>query len=220
MSIYIFFIFLALLLSIPYFFFREKDEEYKRAHKLIFVLLIIVLILEIIGELTSQYVYNNSLFYNLLFVYVETCLFFYFFNLIAENGRMKTYISIIFSAYVFFGIINSLFFQPLHLGFHNYSYAFGSLAIIGLAIKFFMDVFNLKRYEDKNLLSIPYFWIVTVIFFFYSATFFYFTPLRLLYNIDKSLIESLSIIIQFLAGLMYIVFGLAFYAPYIFREKY
>lgn len=220
MNIYIFFILLAWMVSVPYFLFKNRNKEYDRTHRLISVLLFMVLILEITGEITSQYGYNNSLFYNLLFVYAETCMIFYFFYLIDEDKKLRRIITYAFIFHVVFGIIVSLFFQPIGLEFHNYSYAFGSLTIIGLAIKFFMDVFNLKRYGDKNLLSMPYFWIVTVILFFYSATFFYFTPLRLLYDIEKSLIAPLAIIIQFLAGLMYIVFGLSFYAPYIFREKY
>lgn len=220
MNSYIFFILLALIASFSYFLVKNKKKEFVHTHRLIFVLLFMVLVLEIIGELTAQYAYNNSLFYNLLFVYLETCMIFYFFRLIYEEKQIKKAIAYALVFYVALGIIVSVFFQPIHLEFHNFSYAFGSMFIIILAIKFFMDVFNLKRYGDKNLLSIPYFWIVTVILFFYSATFFYFTPLKLLYNIDKSLIDPLSIIIQFLAGLMYTVFGLSFYAPYIFREKY
>jgi small-conductance mechanosensitive channel len=220
MNSYNFFILLSLIASFPYFLLKNKKKEYVRTHRLIFVLLFMVLILEIIGEITSRYAYNNSLYYNLLFVYLESCMIFYFFHLIHEEKKIKKTITYALVFYVVLGIIVSIFFQPIHLEFHNYSYAFGSIVIIILAIKFFMDVFNLKRYGDKNLLSIPYFWIITVILFFYSATFFYFTPLRLLYDIDKSLIEPLSIIIQFLAGLMYIVFGLSFYAPYLFRERY
>ena len=122
--------------------------------------------------------------------------------------------------FVCFGLFYSLFFQSIHLAFHNYSYAIGSLILIILAINFFLDIFNLNKYEDKNLLAIPYFWIVTVILFFYSATFFYFTPLRLLYEIELSLIKPVNLIIRFLAGLMYVVLGLAFYAPFVFKEKY
>jgi hypothetical protein len=179
-----------------------------------------VLVLEVIGVITAHSEYNNSLFYNLLFVYVESCMFFYFFYLISESEKMKKLISILLVSFLLLGIMNSLFFQPLQWEFHNYSYAFASLAIIGLAIKFFKDVLRLDKYEERNLLSIPYFWIVTVILFFYSATFFYFVPLTLLYEINKSELEFLNFLIRLLAGLMYTVFGLAFYAPYIFREKY
>ena len=220
MNSYIFFILLALIVSFSQFLVKNKKKDYIHTHRLIFVLLFMVLVLEIIGEVTAQYAYNNSLFYNLLFVYLETCMIFYFFYLIHEDKQIKKSIIYALFSYLVLGLLVTLFFQPIHLEFHNFSYAFGSMIIIMLAIKFFLDVFNLKRYEDRNLLSIPYFWIVTVILFFYSATFFYFTPLRLLYDIDQSLIEPLSIIIQFLAGLMYTVFGLSFYAPYIFRERY
>lgn len=220
MDVYIFFIFLSLIFSLFSFFNKKKNEKYNQTHRLILVLLLLALAIEIIGEITSNIKYNNSVFYNLLFVYAETCLFFYFFYLISESSRLKKTIALITTVFIVFGIVNTLFFQPIHLEFHNYSYAIGSLFLIGLAIQFFMDVFNLKRYEEENLLSIPYFWIVTVILFFYSATFFFFTPLRLLYEVETSLILSVSIIIQFLAGLMYLVIGLAYCAPNIFKGKY
>src|SRR5690554_11429 len=220
MYTYIFFIFLSLIFSLLYFFVNNRNQAYKKVHVLITIVLLLGLVIEIIGEITSSFRYNNSLLYNVLFVYLETCLFMYFFYLISDDPKVKKRISMLVLFFVLFGTIFSVFFQPLHLGFHNYSYAVGSLTLILLAINFFLDVFNLTKYEEKNLLSIPYFWIVTVILFFYSATFFYFTHLRLLYDIEPSLIRSVSLIIRFLAGLMYVALGLAFYAPAVFKEKY
>ncbi len=220
MNRYIFFILISLIFSLLYFFIKNRNPGYKKAHALITGILVVGVTIEIIGEITASYRYNNSLFYNLLFVYAETYLFYYFFYIITEDKKTKKRICALMVFFVAFGLVCSLFFQPIHVAFHNYSYAVGSLALIVLAIKFFLDVFNLNQYEGQNLLSIPYFWIVTVILFFYSAAFFYFTPLRLLYDIEMSLIEPLHLIIRFLAGLLYVVLGLAFYAPLIFRQKY
>lgn len=220
MNSYIFSIFLSLIFSLVYFFVKKRDKDYNKTHLLVTGIVLLGLIIEVIGEITASYNYNNSLIYNLLFVYLETCLFFCYFYLVSEGNKVKRRIIIFSIFFLLFGLVSSLFFQPIHLEFHNYSYAVGSLALIVLAINFFMDVFNLNKYEEKNLLSIPYFWIVTVILFFYSATFFYFTPLRLLYEVERSLIEPLALIIRFLSGLMYVILGLAFYAPLVFREKY
>src|SRR5690554_4759496 len=220
MVVYIFFIFLSLIFSSLFFFIKGKDKKYERAHRLMFSVLLIAFVLEIIGGVTARFGYNNSLFYNLLFVYLETCLLLYFFYLVFKEEKIKKRIIVTLIIYVVFGLVNSLFFQPIQEEFHNYSYAFGSLALIFFAITFFLKVFDLRKYGDRNLLSIPYFWIVTVILFFYSATFFYFTPLRLLYDIERAMIAPLNFIIQLLAGLMYLVFGLAFCAPRLFREKY
>lgn len=220
MNGYIFFIFISLIFSLLYLFVKNRNPSYTKAHSLIATILLVGLTIEVIGEITASYGYNNSLFYNLLFVYAETCLFYYFFYIISDSEKAKRNILILMVLFILFGLACSLFFQPLHLAFHNYSYAIGSLALIVLAIKFFLDVFNLNQYEDQNLLSIPYFWIVTVVLFFYSATFFYFTPLRLLYDIEANLIEPLHLIIRFLAGLLYVVLGIAFYAPFVFRQKY
>lgn len=220
MNRYIFFILLSLIFSLLYFFVKNRNQGYEGAHRLISIFILVGLTIEVIGELTSRYGLNNSLYYNLLFVYGQTSLFIYFFYLISDNIRLKKRIIHLSIFFICFGLIYSLFFQSIHLAFHNYSYAIGSLILIILAINFFLDIFNLNKYEDKNLLAIPYFWIVTVILFFYSATFFYFTPLRLLYEIEVSLIEPVHLVIRFLAGLMYVVLGLAFYAPFVFKEKY
>jgi hypothetical protein len=220
MNRYIFFIFLSLIFSLSYFFVKNRDQDYRSSHFLISMFILVGLTIELIGELTSRYGLNNSLYYNLLFVYGQTSLFIYFFYLISENLKVRHRIIVLSIIFGCFGLVYSLFFQSIHLAFHNYSYALGSLILIILAINFFLGIFNLNKYEDKNLLAIPYFWIVTVILFFYSTTFFYFTPLRLLYEIEVSLIEPVHLVIRFLAGLMYVVLGLAFFAPYVFKEKY
>ena len=220
MNRYIFFIFLSLIFSLLYFVVKNRAQEYRTTHRVISLFILVGLTIEIIGELTSRYGLNNSLYYNLLFVYGQTSLFIYFFYLISDNIRLRKRIVLLFIFFVCFGLIYSLFFQSIHLNFHNYSYAIGSLTLIVLAINFFMDIFNFNKYEDTNLLAVPYFWIVTVVLFFYSATFFYFTPLRLLYEIDVALIEPVHVVIRFLANLMYVILGLAFYAPLIFKENY
>lgn len=199
---------------------QNRNQSYRETHVLVTVVLLTALVTEIIGELTHRASYNNSLFYNLLFVYLETCFFLYFFYLISDNQKTKRRLIFFSFGFVILGIVTSIFFQPLQLEFHNYSYAVGSLALITLAINFFLDVFNLTRYEDKNLLSIPYFWIVTVILFFYSTSFFYFTPVRLLYHLELSIIAPLGVINRLMAGLMYVVLGVAFYVPYFFKGKY
>src|SRR5690606_31500492 len=144
----------------------------------------------------------------------------FFFYLISQNTQWKRRIIRLSIIFVCFGVVYSFYFRSIHLVFHNYSFAIGSLILIALAINFFLDIFNFDKYEDSNLLSIPYFWIVTVILFFYSAAFFYFTPIRLLYDIDVALAEPVFLILRFLAGLMYVILGLSFYAPYVFKRKY
>ena len=157
MIVYIFFIFLSLIFSFLYFFSKDRDAEYGKVHQLMFVVLTIVFVLEITGGITANIGYNNSLFYNLLFVYVETCLLLYFFYLIFRDDVIKKRIIVTIWGYIVLGLVNSLFFQPIETEFHNYSYAFGSLALIFFAITFFLRVFDLRKYGDRNLLSVPYF---------------------------------------------------------------
>jgi len=220
MNRYIFFILLSLIFSLLYFLVKNRNRDYKTTHLLIVVFIAVGLTIEVIGEITSRQGINNSLYYNLLFVYTQTLLFIFFFYLISQNTQWKRRIIRLSIIFVCFGVVYSFYFRSIHLVFHNYSFAIGSLILIALAINFFLDIFNFDKYEDSNLLSIPYFWIVTVILFFYSAAFFYFTPIRLLYDIDVALAEPVFLILRFLAGLMYVILGLSFYAPYVFKRKY
>lgn len=220
MNGYIISIFISLLFSLLYFLVKNRNKEYKTTHLLIVFFIVLGSTIEVIGEITSSYGINNSLYYNLLFVYGQTLLFIYFFYLISETTQWKKRIIKLSTFFVCFGVVYSFYFRSIHLVFHNYSFAIGSLILITLAINFFLDIFNLNKYEDTNLLAVPYFWIVTVILFFYSAAFFYFTPIRFLYDIDIALAEPVFLILRLLAGLMYVVLGLAFYAPCVFKGKY
>src|SRR5690554_7945745 len=102
MYTYIFFIFLSLIFSLLYFFVNNRNQDYNKVHVLMTIVLLLGLVIEIIGEITSSFRYNNSLLYNVLFVYLETCLFMYFFYLISDDPKVKKRISMLVLFFVLF----------------------------------------------------------------------------------------------------------------------
>jgi len=118
------------------------------------------------------------------------------------------------------GIVNSLFFQPIVSVFQNYSLILGSFLIIIFSICFYFNVFKREDYMEVNLLSLPYFWIVTMLFFYYASTFLMFASWAFIYPMSSDFVEPLGRLNRLLAAVSYLVMGLAFYAPKVFTGKY
>ena len=81
-----------------------------------------------------------------------------------------------------------------------------------------MSIFLDEDKNEKQLVVNPLFWIVTFIFFFYSATFLYFLSYKLILNMDRTLARTLVHLNQVLAVILYIAMGTAFYIPF-FSQK-
>lgn len=58
-----------------------------------------------------------------------------------------------------------------------------------------------------------------MILFFYSGSFLFFSTQTMWLELDLSLYLSLSMINKVLAITMYLVMGVAFYAPFVFKDK-
>jgi len=209
-------ILLALIIAISFFF--QKKELYDKTYYLVITILIMITVLEAYGTYTASRSIRNLFYYNIFFFYGETVLILIYFYLIRINERVKKAIligSVIFS--IWFGL-NSLINQPITTHIQTNSYLMGCLLIIAFSGKFFYEIFSFKRYPNGNLLAIPHFWIVTGIFFFYSASFMFFISLQVP-NIDRAFLNTIYPIVRWLSGLMYLIMGLAFYAPLIFKDK-
>lgn len=209
-------IILGMLLSIPYFFIGVHEN--KKKHLVIFLILILISLVEVIGryqQLSSQ---NNTTIYNVGYVIIGLSLKFYFFSLVFQEKKEKNLVLFLWSAYITLSIINFFFFQSFGV-FHHYSLAFGSLNLIGLSFYFFHGIFFKNWYLDKNLLAVPEFWIISLFMFFYSASLLYFISFSFYYEgMDISLYKKLNFFIKILGCIMYLVMGLAFYAPYLIRK--
>lgn len=75
--IYLILLFLGILLSVPLFFI--DGFEFKKLYRLLFSVIVIVTILETLGTYLANSGRQNVIYYNVVFVYLETLLLLYFF---------------------------------------------------------------------------------------------------------------------------------------------
>ncbi len=223
-DLYFYTIILGLIASLSVFVFKT-DRQYRKAHLLIFSIFVIVVFQEYIAltikNLNETHDNNNSIVYNLVGIYLLIPLYLRFFRMVFLSERMKRRIDISILLLFILGIIDSLFFQPVTEIFQHYMLLYGSLVIILFSISFYYKVFTRNDYINSNLLSIPYFWIITMLFFYYSSTFLIWASFSYLLKADyRAFVISLFDLNRLLAGVSYLVMGLAFYAPKVFRGKY
>lgn len=210
------FLFIGMLLSVPLFFVR--DFEFKKLHRLMFVVIFLITILETLGTYTASKGMQNVIYYNLAFVYLETILILYFFQIAFLSDKAKKIVSLAIGGFFFWALFYSIFFQSLFV-FHNVSYVIGGVLLISFCMYFFYSLMKEDWYQDKNLLVLPIFWIVTMIMFFYSGSLLYFASFRFISGANIELMIKINYIIQFLSVLMYWVMGTAFYIPFWLEGK-
>jgi hypothetical protein len=207
-------IIIGMLASIPYFFLAERESRKK--HLVIFLILVFTSFVEVRAKQLQLLKINNTFIVNTGYIIIGISLLFLFFHLI-QKSKKPLYLWIIYMGWI---IINSIYFQPITTTFQNYSWALGSLLIIGMCFYFFHGIFSNNQFEDKNLILVPEFWIVSFLLFFYSGSFLYFVSFSFFYErMDMTLYMHLNFLTKILGCLMYLVMGLAFYAPLVFKNK-
>jgi hypothetical protein len=209
-------IIIGMLASIPYFFIEAQQN--KKKHLVIFLILVLISLVEVLGKYQQLSSQNNTTIYNVGYVIIGLSLKFYFFSLVFQKKKEKRLVLFLWSAFITWSVINFLFFQSFGV-FHHYSLAFGSLNLIGLCFFFFHGIFFKNWYLDKNLLAVPEFWIISLIMFFYSASLLYFFSFSFYYEgMDVTFYKQLNFFVKILGCIMYLVMGLAFYAPYLINK--
>jgi hypothetical protein len=201
----------SLLISFFSLFITKKEELLN--HRLIFGTLAWVLLFESFGLITARQGINNSLLYNISWVYIESLLLIGYFYLLEKSSHFRKrmiYISIVF---LVIGLINSLFFQSIDQTFQYFSLLPFGIFIIFLSIRLLKNILTLKLYPDHNLLAIPHFWISSTVLFFYLEALVLFGT----YQINPGfVVENVKVLFgfnKFMAGLMYLFFGIAFIFP-------
>jgi len=207
-------IIIGMLASIPYFFLAERESTKK--HLVIFLILLCTSITEVRAKQLQLLKINNTFVVNTGYIIIGISLLFLFFHLI-QKSKKPLYLWIIYMGWI---IINSIYFQTITTTFQNYSWALASLLIIGMCLYFFYSIFSKNQFENKNLISVSEFWIVSFLMFFYASSFLYFISFTFYYDkMDIELYMQLNFLIKIIGCIMYLVMGLAFYAPYIFRKE-
>lgn len=217
-SVYLFVIGLSFVLSL--FNFGLKKNNRVQGHGIILGVLILVLMFESIGSYTASMKINNSLLYNICWVYAESLLLVLYFYKFERSTSAKKNILLVSFLLLLWGIVNSVFFQPISTVFQFYSFLPNSLFILVLCVRFLSDMLNLRIFKDWNLIALPHFWISTAILFFYVEAVLVFGLYRFS---PQFVVDNVSIIFGFnrmMAGMMYLIFGLSFFFPTIFKRNF
>jgi hypothetical protein len=217
-SIFHFCLFLGLILSATYFSVKKPKKEYNQIHKVVFGVLLITVLSEIIWQSALVCISESWLLYNILFVYLRigmmlTLIYFLPFSCAIHHKILQS-IAIFFIA----GIINSIWIQPLGTGIQSYSHMFGNGIILLFSLIFFKDIIRQSRFKDTNLISLPYFWIATFILFSFGESFIFYLLSTIFFPVQLNNLGFVQMFVQFFAGLMFLVFGLAFYLPRVFEK--
>jgi len=215
-TFYNFVILLSLLIGAIPFFTLEKTYK---AQRILFAVICVGFVTEVIGKYYGSHGENNSWIYNLGFLYLETIVIWYYFLTVF---RKRHYQKIFLVGIVLFSVwfvFNSFFLQGFWETFQTYTVIISSLSIILCCLWFFYSLVAKNWLNEESLLWFPAFWVVCFVFFFYTASFMYFTSLGYLIGLDMELIRILGTVLRTLGGLMYLVMGLAYLLPY-FQKKF
>lgn len=217
-SIYLFVIAIGFLFSL--FPFRKSKGIETAAQNIIIAILFLALVMELAGAYTASKGVNNSLLYNLGWVYAESLLLIYYLSLLEVNQAFRRRIGWISLGIVCWGLFNSLFFQPIETVFQYFTFLPFALLIVFLVFRFLIQLIQMKTYADRDLIQLPHFWISWAILLFYIEAILLFGTYQFhpVFVLDH--VNLLFTINQLVAALMYLVFGLAFMLPWLYRRKF
>lgn len=205
----------GMFVSIPYFFLAKRENRKK--HIVIFLILLCTSIVEVRAKQLAFFKINNTFVVNTGYIIIGISLLFLFFYFTLNQSKKPLYLWAIYMGWI---IINSIYFQPITTTFQNYSWALGSLLINGMCLYFFYSIFSNNQFENKNLISVPDFWIVSFLMFFYESSFLYFIAFSFFYErMNITFYRQLNFLIKILGSIMYLVMGLGFYAPFVFKKE-
>lgn len=215
-SIYLTVIAFGLIASTMYLFFEKKTVH--PSQRIFIGILSIVLILETVGLLTARQRINNSLGYNIGFVYIESLLLIGYFYFMEKSPFFKKIIVLITFLILVWGAVVSVQLQNIQMVFQYYTFLPFGLFLLFLSGRLLGQILNLRMFADWDLLLLPHFWISTAIIFFYLEALLIFGA----YQFDPEfVIANVKVLFgfnRFIAGTMYFVFGIAFFIPLIYER--
>ncbi|HSI76222.1 MAG TPA: hypothetical protein VK957_10010 [Lunatimonas sp.] len=217
-SIFHFCLFLGLILSASYFSVKKSKQEYTLIHQVVFAVLLTTVASEIIWQSAMASISESFLLYNVLFVYLRIALMLTLIYFLPFSCAIQNKIILSVAIFLVAGFINSIWIQPLETGIQSYTQMFGNSIILLFSLIFFKDIFRQNRFKNTNLLSLPYFWIATFILFSYGESFIFYFFSTIFFPVHLNNLGFVQMFVQFFAGLMFLVFGVAFYIPEVFKK--
>ena len=216
---YISCIIVGLLLSLFFFFFKRKYQLQEKSHDFIFFIISYVLSFELYALILVESGEKNVLVYNIFFVFGETILILIYLGSLIEAKRIKRNVVYFIVFFIVWAVINTIFIQPPTQVFQQYTHLLGSLGVVLFCCYLMYSLFMSDKVDNVSLLSVPHFWNIAAILFFYSGSFIYFGSLNVTWGLDYYYIIVLASLNRFFAATLYLIFGFSFYSPLIFSPK-
>lgn len=178
--------------------------------------LLFVLLSEIFGMAWPRKLYlyasatrNNQWFYN-AFHFVSYLFYMYFYLLVIPHAKIRAAIKTIRGIYILFAIGNMLFVQGfMHLNTHTELLA--SFIMISLSIAYYYQLLYAK--EIVSLKRDSVFWISTGILIYHLGSMMGLFLINVMNVVSNGMAQSIHLIIQASAILMYLNFSIAFLCP-------
>lgn len=211
---------LGILSALLYLMLGFRAREYKKINFLVLFVLVTELLSVVIWGTTNSSIYENVLLFNILYVYIRPTVLLLLFSNIPFSCKLQRTVLPAILAFLFLGMVISIFFQSLMDTLQSYTYLIGHAIVLFYSIIFFKDILKQRKFRDINLLSLPYFWMAALILFSYGERYIFFIFTYYFPSIGSYGVGNVFLWVQFLAGIMYLSLGLSFFAPRVFNRYY
>ncbi len=202
------------------YFVLIKDKPYPRTFYLMFFLVTYVFAFEnFCIYLYRIGVPNNNLYYNIFYVYIQSLVTYYFFYSILGSETFKKFLTYYIPAFLIWGLIVSVFLQPIDYLPQGYTYIMAAGGIIVCCVFFFYELLKRNYLKADSLLAFPHFWIVAFMMVFYTSGFIYFIFLGIPELITLQIAGIFASINRGIAAMMYLVMGFSHFSTILFSTK-
>jgi hypothetical protein len=184
-------------------YFQKGSPLYLR---ILPILLILNLFVEIFGQwLVMKYDTNIPMFnfYMALLVTVHMFLL----REMVVGKLVKKIVYALLWVYPLICLANIIFIQGV-FNWQSYSYLIGNVIVVSLTVYYFFELF--RRPTFINLIKEPAFWICSALLFYYMGSFPFLGLANLLMKSPPIILNNLSIFLNLLTILQYILFSIAF----------
>ncbi len=220
LSFYFIALILGILFSGIYLIIGSGQKEYKRINPLVLLILITGLLSEAIWNYTLASGKENCLLYNILYVYLRPAVMLLLYSQLPYSCHLQKKVLPTIAVFLLLGLVISLYFQSIFTNIQSYTYLIGHGLVLFYSLIFFKDILVQSKFKDTNLLSLPYFWMATLVLFSFGESYIFFILTYYFPNLGTYGMGHVFQWVQFFGGMMYLSFGLSFYAPLIFNRRY
>lgn len=194
-------------------YFQKGSPLYLR---LLPVLLVINLGVEIFGQWLVRKYGTNIPMFNFYMAFLVTAHIFMLREMVV--GKMvKKIVFVILWLYPLICLANIIFVQGIG-NWQSYSYLIGNVIVVSLTVYYFFELF--RRPTFINLIKEPAFWICSALLFYYMGSFPFLGLANLLVKAPRLILNNLSIFLNLLTILQFILFSIAFLCRVNFKRPH